>query len=52
VINVPYVGRTTQQLSKDIKKIAKEIKPTTQVTIVQRPPIAPRCSNSSSQFYV
>ncbi|CAF2636559.1 unnamed protein product [Rotaria sp. Silwood2] len=42
VINVPYVGRTTQQLSKDIKKIAKEIKPTTQVTIVQRPPIAPR----------
>ncbi|CAF3166165.1 unnamed protein product, partial [Rotaria sp. Silwood2] len=35
VINVPYVGKTTQQLSKDIKKLAKKVKPTTQ--IITRP---------------
>ena len=38
VINVPYMGKATQQLSKDIKTIARKIKPTTQITIVERPP--------------
>ena len=42
VINIPYMGKATQQLSKDIKKIARKIKPTTQVTIVERPPPAIR----------
>ena len=38
LMNVPYTGRSSQQFSKDISKLAKKIKPETQLTIVQRPP--------------
>ena len=42
VINVPYVGKATQQFSKEINKLAKKVKPTTQVITVSRPPMAVR----------
>ncbi|CAF4702610.1 unnamed protein product [Rotaria sp. Silwood2] len=42
IINVPYVGKITQQLSKDLKKLANKVKPTTQVITVPRPPSAVR----------
>ncbi|CAF3014113.1 unnamed protein product [Rotaria sp. Silwood2] len=42
IINVPYVGKITQQLSKDLKKLAKKVKPTTKVITVARPPPAVR----------
>ena len=37
IINVPYMGKATQQLGKDMEKIARKIKPTAQVTMVKRP---------------
>ncbi|CAF3954010.1 unnamed protein product [Rotaria sordida] len=36
------MGKPTQQLSKDIKKLAMKVKPTTQLLIVPRPPPAIR----------
>ncbi|CAF0914751.1 unnamed protein product [Rotaria sp. Silwood1] len=42
IIDIPYVGKITQQLNKDLKKLAKKVKPTTQVIAVPRPSPAVR----------
>lgn len=42
IINVPYVGKATRQFSKEINKLAKRVKPQTQIITVSRPPPAIR----------
>ena len=42
MIDVPFVGKPTQQFIKDISKLARKIKPTTQFIAVPRPPQAVR----------
>ncbi|CAF3349194.1 unnamed protein product [Rotaria sp. Silwood2] len=50
VINVPYVGKATQQFSKEINKLAKKVKPTTQVITVSRLPLALSCKTCSAKY--
>ncbi|CAF2144860.1 unnamed protein product [Rotaria magnacalcarata] len=40
VVNVPYAEKATRQFSKEINKLAKKVKPTSQIIIVPRPPPA------------
>ncbi|CAF1567373.1 unnamed protein product, partial [Rotaria sp. Silwood1] len=41
-INVPFVGKATQQFTREITKVAMKIKPNTQVIAIPRPPQAVR----------
>ena len=40
ILNVPFVGKATQQFTKDIKKLTKRVKPTTKLITISRPPPA------------
>jgi len=42
IINVPFVGNPTKTFIKDIRKLANQINPTTQVIAIPRPPPAVR----------
>ncbi len=42
IINVPFVKKSTKTFIKEITKLANQIKPTTRVIPIQRPPIAVR----------
>ena len=38
ILNAPFVGKATQQFTKDIKKLTKKVKSTTKLITIPRPP--------------
>ena len=43
ILNIPFVGKATQQFSKDIKKLTKKVKPTTKLITISRSPPSVGC---------
>ena len=43
ILNIPFVGKASQQFSKDIKKLTKKVKPTTKLITIPRPPPSVGC---------